>query len=149
MSDDNLKDLLAKRAQLDSEISAYRRVHRLDVIGTIVQLMREFDIGLKDIEVLILRGQGSSSIKKKKLSPKFRDPQTGATWAGRGKRPRWMKGRDPAEFEIKPGELNSTGLGGIHGVPNISNVEPRYVDPRTGATWSGRGRRPHWLKGRD
>lgn len=26
---------------------------------------------------------------------------------------------------------------------------PRYWDPRTGATWSGRGRTPVWLTGKD
>ncbi|KVM99733.1 H-NS family nucleoid-associated regulatory protein [Burkholderia diffusa] len=24
-------------------------------------------------------------------------------------------------------------------------VAPRYRDPKTGATWSGRGRAPHWI----
>ncbi|WP_095211627.1 H-NS histone family protein [Burkholderia sp. ABCPW 11] len=26
---------------------------------------------------------------------------------------------------------------------------PKYFDPSTGRTWSGRGRRPNWLAGRD
>nr|WP_249181090.1 H-NS histone family protein [Burkholderia cenocepacia] len=28
-------------------------------------------------------------------------------------------------------------------------VQPRYRDPGTGATWSGRGRPPAWIDGRD
>ncbi|MFP3562907.1 H-NS family nucleoid-associated regulatory protein [Paraburkholderia sp. SIMBA_030] len=27
-------------------------------------------------------------------------------------------------------------------------VPPKYRDPKTGATWSGRGRAPDWIKGR-
>jgi DNA-binding protein H-NS len=27
-------------------------------------------------------------------------------------------------------------------------VEPKYQDPASGATWSGRGREPAWLKGK-
>ncbi|MCW3503602.1 H-NS histone family protein [Burkholderia cenocepacia] len=27
-------------------------------------------------------------------------------------------------------------------------VEPKYRDPKTGATWSGRGREPSWIKGK-
>ncbi|MGK8200712.1 H-NS histone family protein [Burkholderia cepacia] len=28
-------------------------------------------------------------------------------------------------------------------------VAPKYWDPKTGQTWSGRGRTPHWLAGKD
>ncbi|MXN79613.1 H-NS histone family protein [Burkholderia sp. 4701] len=28
-------------------------------------------------------------------------------------------------------------------------VRPKYWDPKTGATWSGRGRTPRWLVGKD
>ncbi|RQU49449.1 H-NS histone family protein [Burkholderia cenocepacia] len=27
-------------------------------------------------------------------------------------------------------------------------VSPKYQDPKTGATWSGRGREPSWIKGK-
>ena len=33
---------------------------------------------------------GKKSLKGRKLAPKYRDPKTGATWAGRGVRPRWL-----------------------------------------------------------
>ncbi|KVL27716.1 MULTISPECIES: H-NS histone family protein [unclassified Burkholderia] len=28
-------------------------------------------------------------------------------------------------------------------------ARPRYFDPVSGATWSGRGREPHWIRGKD
>lgn len=28
-------------------------------------------------------------------------------------------------------------------------VKPKYRDPKTGATWSGRGRAPRWINGKD
>jgi DNA-binding protein H-NS len=28
----------------------------------------------------------------------------------------------------------------------VHHVEPKYVDPKTGATWSGRGRAPLWIR---
>jgi DNA-binding protein H-NS len=52
------------------------------------------------------------ALKGAKVAPKYRDPKTGATWAGRGAKPRWMQayikeGRSPADFAIaapgKPG----------------------------------------------
>jgi hypothetical protein len=30
--------------------------------------------------------------------------------------------------------------------PPSSEVKPKYRDPKTGETWSGRGRMPSWLK---
>ena len=36
----------------------------------------------------------------KPVAPKYRDPETGATWSGRGRTPRWMAGKDPAQFTI-------------------------------------------------
>ncbi len=29
-----------------------------------------------------------------------------------------------------------------------STVAPKYLDPKTGATWSGRGRAPAWIAGK-
>jgi DNA-binding protein H-NS len=45
------------------------------------------------------------ALKGSKVAPKYRDPETGATWAGRGARPRWMQayvkdGRSPDEFAV-------------------------------------------------
>src|SRR5215469_12034652 len=31
-----------------------------------------------------------SAMKGRKVAPKYRDPATGETWAGRGARPRWL-----------------------------------------------------------
>jgi DNA-binding protein H-NS len=36
------------------------------------------------------RGGRVSKMKGRKVAPKYRDPATGDTWAGRGARPRWL-----------------------------------------------------------
>lgn len=43
--------------------------------------------------------------KSGKVAPKYRDPATGDTWAGRGRKPKWLmhrldEGRKLEEFEI-------------------------------------------------
>ncbi len=35
-------------------------------------------------------GKGKSSMKGKKVAPKFRNKATGETWSGRGLKPRWL-----------------------------------------------------------
>jgi DNA-binding protein H-NS len=38
-------------------------------------------------------GRRLSATKGRKVAPKYRDSQTGQTWAGRGARPRWLLAR--------------------------------------------------------
>ena len=46
-----------------------------------------------------------SAKKTRKLreasDPKYRDPDTGATWSGMGREPLWIKGRDRAAFAVE------------------------------------------------
>jgi len=52
------------------------------------------------------RRGGVSSLKGVKVAPKYRDPATGNTWAGRGARPRWLvarikEGKKLQDFQIE------------------------------------------------
>lgn len=45
------------------------------------------------------------ALKGAKVPPKYRDPKSGLTWAGRGAKPRWMQayikeGRSPEDFAV-------------------------------------------------
>ena len=35
-----------------------------------------------------------------KVAAKYRDPQSGATWSGRGKTPKWINGADRSQYAI-------------------------------------------------
>ncbi len=48
---------------------------------------------------------------------------------------------------FKPAELSAVRSGKATG--GRAHVAPLYRDPATGATWSGRGTEPAWIKGRD
>lgn len=80
---------------------------------------------------------------------KYLDPKTGATWTGRGRAPGWIvNAKDRSKFlidgdaELPTRNANSGARKGnyVRG-PQV----PKYRDPVTGATWSGRGRAPAWL----
>ncbi len=43
----------------------------------------------------VRRGNGD------KVAAKFRDPETGKTWSGRGREPVWIKGKNREEFKIQ------------------------------------------------
>lgn len=48
---------------------------------------------------------------------------------------------------FKPAELN--GARATKSTGERTPVAPLYRDPASGATWSGRGTEPAWIKGRD
>ena len=50
-------------------------------------------LGSDYAEVGRIAVHGRKSLKGRKVAPKYRDPATGDTWAGRGARPRWLLAR--------------------------------------------------------
>lgn len=65
-----------------------------------------------------------------------------------GKQAAIKKARDlVAEFGIDSKEVfgNTRASNGTAG----RKVEPKYRDPATGNTWTGRGKPPRWLAGKD
>ncbi|RQR49190.1 H-NS histone family protein [Burkholderia sp. Bp9126] len=105
MSRDPLPELLARRAELDAQIEAQREARREDVLEQIVKLVREYEIDLRVVEMRLSNLAPAGLSRRKQVEPRYVDPVSGATWAGRGKRPRWMQGRNPEEFRIaSPGK---------------------------------------------
>lgn len=86
---------------------------RADEIKHIVQTMREYGLSPQDILPAFAGAQGKkknpekSSPRKPRgsVAPKYRHPETGETWTGRGRAPRWLvaaesAGADRAEYRI-------------------------------------------------
>ncbi|VVE15759.1 H-NS family nucleoid-associated regulatory protein [Pandoraea cepalis] len=46
-------------------------------------------------------------------------------------------------------ELTARDLGLAAGRQLKRKAEARYIDPKSGSTWSGLGREPGWIKGKD
>ena len=117
---------------------------------------------------------GSTSNVKTKVAkslksgtpPKYQHPKTGATWTGHGRAPAWIAGaKDRAKFLIASGtdavrtasvssvskakttaEKASVAAGELASKGQPKGPQPaKYLDPKTGATWSGRGPAPAWL----
>jgi DNA-binding protein H-NS len=113
-----------------------------------------------------VKGKASDGLKSKATS-KYQHPKTGATWTGRGRAPAWIaeaKNRDrfvisgaaEANFATTAGPSSkaktavnktaSKSVGATAGKGQRKGPQPaKYADPKSGATWSGRGRAPGWL----
>ncbi|MFL9984410.1 H-NS family nucleoid-associated regulatory protein [Paraburkholderia sediminicola] len=88
-----------------------------------------------------------------KSLPKYRDHKTGATWTGHGRAPAWIAAvKDRTQFLIEgASELKSAVKAAVTHAKGKSKGQPKgaqppkYLNPKTGATWSGRGPAPAWL----
>lgn len=89
--------------RLQKQAAALEQKQRMPVINEIIRTMREYDITPDDIAAVFnRRGRGPAksastttasspaSTVRKPVPPKYRNPETDATWSGRGKPPRWI-----------------------------------------------------------
>ncbi|SAK54915.1 histone family protein nucleoid-structuring protein H-NS [Caballeronia hypogeia] len=98
-------------------------------------------------------GAKASSPTKGRLPPKYQNPKTGETWSGHARPPAWIKNvKDRTKFLID-GSASSSAVKTVaasagkpaRGVQSKSALPAKYRDPKSGATWTGRGPAPKWL----
>lgn len=101
---------MATLAQLENQIQelqrradALREEKSLEAIASIRALMQEYGLTMSDLVKAGLgkmrgRPAGSRNISARngrgqgtKLPPKYRDPESGATWSGHARAPAWIK----------------------------------------------------------
>ena len=106
--------------------------------------------------------------EKAKVAPKYQHPKTGATWTGRGRAPAWIaEAKDRSRFLIAGGteatvaasagavskakstakKASTASDATAHKGQRKGPQPAKYRDPKSGATWSGRGPAPAWLAG--
>jgi len=98
-----LKELIAKKSALEKQIVEARHREAKEAIGNVRAIVAEFDLTVSDVfpkqGVKARRGgRGGSSAP---APARYRDPATGQTWSGRGRAPKWISGKERAEFEIR------------------------------------------------
>ena len=93
--------------KLQKQAEALKEKQRVPVIRSIIQDMRDYQITPEDIIAAFGSKAGKATKPvpaqvKKPVIPKYRDPNTGSTWTGRGKPPRWI-----TEAEAAGGSRNN------------------------------------------
>jgi DNA-binding protein H-NS len=92
------KELLAQKARLEQELVEARRREISDAVKRVRELVAEF--GLSESDVFPGGKTRARGTKRGPVAAKYRDPQTGDTWSGRGRTPNWMKGKSKDSFLI-------------------------------------------------
>jgi DNA-binding protein H-NS len=91
------RELLVQRDALEKQIAEVGALERKGVIDELVEMMALFGITPADL------GKRDGRKQRKRTGPvaaKYRNPQSGATWSGRGRAPLWLANQDREKFAI-------------------------------------------------
>lgn len=100
----SLAELMEQRQALERQIQTARAAGRAEALAEIRRLMAEH--GLMSSDVASAPGTHKAGPRPgKKVAPKYRDPESGATWTGRGLKPRWLtaaleSGRSLSDYAV-------------------------------------------------
>ncbi|MBB5428330.1 DNA-binding protein H-NS [Paraburkholderia sp. JPY158] len=150
---DQIRDIMSKHGLTTADVEAKTSAKR----------------ATKGQKVSVAAGKTKiADVTKAKAAPKYQHPKTGATWTGHGRAPAWIaEAKDRNKFLIATGAeaTVATTAGAVSkakaaakeaskavlataGKSQRKGPQPAlYADPKTGATWSGRGRAPAWIAG--
>jgi DNA-binding protein H-NS len=98
----SLSELLAQQSALDRAIREARTADKAAAVARVRQLMSEHELTAAD---LVSKSPAKTGSTGKKVAPKYRDPVSGATWTGRGLKPKWLQtaleaGKSVTDFAI-------------------------------------------------
>lgn len=97
------RNLLAQRAALEKKIAQARKREIASVVKQINSLIQQYGLTPEELRFPSRRastanGATAAPARKPRATPaasavaKYRDPETGKTWSGRGRAPRWIVG---------------------------------------------------------
>ncbi|NPT34236.1 H-NS family nucleoid-associated regulatory protein [Paraburkholderia xenovorans] len=153
-----LEAMQAKIKKLQAQADALIAKQSSGVIEKIRELMAKHGLTTADIDAhaggkqRAKHATAKTAAKPAKSVAKYQDPKSGATWSGHGRAPQWIaaaKNRDKYLVDagtaaVKPPPAKKAKSAGAY----VRGPQPAmYQDPKSGATWSGRGRAPAWLAG--
>lgn len=158
-----LEQIQAKLKKLQAQADVLIARKAQVAVDQIRELMLKHGLTTEDIEAKArakraARGMnghatGSSAKALGLAKPaKYRDHKTGATWTGHGRAPGWIANvKDRTQFLVDgASELKAVAKAAVASVKSgkgqPKGAQPaKYLNPKTGATWSGRGPAPAWL----
>ena len=151
-----LETIQAKMDKLKAQADALIAKQSSGVVETIRELMAKHGLTTADIVAHGGSKQRATKAVVKTMSKgsvaavKYRDPKTGATWSGHGRAPGWIasaKNRDKFLVGESAATAKAAPASKAKAAGNyVRGPQPAmYHDPKSGATWSGRGRAPAWI----
>jgi DNA-binding protein H-NS len=85
-----LQELLRQKAAIDNEIARARSQSRANAIDLVLSTMNEAGLTIQDVEGALRQSKYGRDGVRRPVAPKYLDAETGATWTGRGLKPKWL-----------------------------------------------------------
>ena len=89
---DNLSRLIQQKEELEQQIKQQMAIERSLKIAAIVADMKTYGITAADLE---------KAVKRKTATVRYINPETGATWSGNGRLPKWIQQAKQAGVDIE------------------------------------------------
>lgn len=91
------QEYTAKIAELQQLAEAARKNEIAGAKAQIAAIMKNYGLTVEDL------GGAKAKVAKARVpvAVKYRDDATGETWTGRGRAPKWLEGKDKAQYLIK------------------------------------------------
>ncbi|CAG9234316.1 hypothetical protein PSP6_630007 [Paraburkholderia tropica] len=149
-----LESIQARIAKLQAQAETVASTKSTAALEKIRDLMHKYSVSVADIEAFVGKRRGrkpgqAATAKPAASAAKYLDPKTGATWAGHGRAPAWIaNAQDRSKFLVNgaPSTRSAASKPAVKpGNYRRGPQPPMYRDPKSGATWSGRGPAPAWL----
>ena len=150
-----LEAIQVKMKKLQAQADSLSTRETAKVLKVIRELMAKHGLTAADIdghadgEKRGPRPGAKAAVKSSSATAKYRDPKTGATWSGRGRAPAWIaSAKDRSKFLVEANAVSSAPAAKKSATAGnyVRGPQPAlYLDPKSGATWSGRGRAPAWI----
>lgn len=93
----NLKELMAQRDALDEKINEIKQETKAQALVDVKNLVAEFGLTSAEIFEASRKASVGSGVK---VAAKYRNPETGEVWTGRGRAPKWIDGKERDQFLI-------------------------------------------------
>ena len=89
------KEMQDQIEQLQRQAAKQRENELAGAVQEIRKLMQDYGITVDDLRPIQRKASG-----KKSTSVLFRNPETGKSWSGRGRMPKWLAGQDKEKFRV-------------------------------------------------
>ena len=90
-----LDELLKAQEQLTAKIAHLQRTERADDLAKARELVRRHQFTAAELRIAgtaaAAEPQEPSESARRPVAPKYRNPETGDTWTGRGLKPKWLQ----------------------------------------------------------
>jgi DNA-binding protein H-NS len=95
-----LDQMLAQQAEIAARVDAKRQDLKAAALAELREKIARY--GVTADELGFTAGGSTAPAGERAPVPKYRDPETGKTWTGRGRTPGWLHGKDRLAYLINP-----------------------------------------------